>query len=174
MFGSDLVDVLVGRVVREAVSLDAGTRRLLAALRGEEQSMPSSVSGVLEACSGLLPDAGLSDEEFEAGTSAIAAASTAYQQRNRYVHDMLFPKADEGWLRARFDRGLATRDSMVPVSTGDLEQCHRDLSSAAWRIWGLQILIDVVRDPRRIESRHHLTTIASGQFAFDGDDSISW
>jgi hypothetical protein len=117
---------VVGRIAVEAVDLDAQLRALRTVLAGESGrdatlAGPAAWSVTMAACQRHLATFDLDDRSRAAIGSVLDAADTAWQQRNRYLHDLLVDtiQADEDRApvapgRRTGDRRLQRRLSLDP------------------------------------------------------------
>lgn len=113
---------VVGRIVLESVSMDARLRALLATMRGCME--PDAALGAappwnssMTDCRKLLP--GLASDTTRAAIATVLdEADRAWNERNRYVHDMLIDK-------------IAVDDDSYPTvvgSTGEHQRLRRRLA----------------------------------------------
>jgi hypothetical protein len=145
---------VVGRIVVESVNMDARLRALLATMRGRTEP-----DAVLEAappwnssitnCRKLLP--GIANDTTRTAIATILdEADRAWNERNRYVHDMLIDKIaadDDSYSRAVGSKGEDQRlrrrlardtkggapDAQV-VSLDHAVELVQQLVSATWRL----------------------------------------
>lgn len=139
-----------GRIVSEAVSMDAALRGVHAALRGRDDRdalLDGSAmwSNAVKECRQLLEIYSPLDDEMRAAIhSALDSASAAWDMRNRYMHDLLSARIDDpaapAKQRADDDRYRLrlTRQQNAPevdsVSLNDAINLVQSIVAALWRL----------------------------------------
>ncbi|MDQ0648610.1 hypothetical protein QFZ53_002806 [Microbacterium natoriense] len=141
-----------GRIAEAAVELDSALRGLHAQLRGLDTreallSASQNWTIVADQCRTMIACAPVEDREIHAAIgAAIDSAAAAYDERNRYMHDLLAADVDDelipdpGHIRQRGDFYLLrlTQKAGVPgVTVVTLEQAIAvvvKLSAETWRL----------------------------------------
>lgn len=174
---------LLGRVVRSSALLDGATRELFAELKGLEPETrwdaPRAMETRIKKLHGLIDTAPEFDNDDVAiAHQVIADASATYLERNRYVHDilMLIESGQNALFMARLDRAT---DESVPIDGHStfpaLVECHVELRRSAWKIFGVRNLVESGRhDAPSTRSKKRWRALASGQFTWQTDDTVSW
>lgn len=145
---------VVGKIVVESVSMDARLRALLAIMRGQtepdaalEAAPPWNKS--ITDCRELLP--AIADDTTRAAVAAVLGeADHAWNERNRYVHDMLIDKiaadddsyptvvgskGDDQRLRMRLARDKkGGAPAAEVVSLDHAVELVEQIVSATWRL----------------------------------------
>lgn len=106
---------VIGRIAVEAVGLDAQLRALRTVLAGETGrdatlAGPAAWSATMTACRRHLATFDLDDRSRAAIGSVLDAADTAWQQRNRYLHDLLVDTIQADEENTPVARGRRTGD----------------------------------------------------------------
>ncbi|WP_454172192.1 hypothetical protein [Microbacterium maritypicum] len=98
---SDQWTFVRGRIAESSVELDAALRGLHAQLRGLDSreamlSASKNWSIVADQCRTMMPCAPVPDRNVHVAiSSAIDSAAAAYEERNRYMHDLLAADVDD-------------------------------------------------------------------------------
>ena len=118
------------------------------------------------------------DDDVAIAHQVIADASATHLERNRYVHDilMLIESGQNALFMARLDRAT---DESVPIHGHStfpaLVECHVELRRSAWKIFGVRNLVESGRhDAPSTRSKKLWRALASGQFTWLTDDTVSW
>lgn len=149
---SDQWTFLLGRIAEGAVELDAALRQLHAQLRGLNTreavlAAPQNWTRVAEQCRAMLACARVEDRDTHAAMSAaIDIATAAYDERNRFMHDLLTADVDDELLsdrqriRQQGDRYLvrlthkAGTEPVTPVTLDHAREVATTLVGAKWRL----------------------------------------
>jgi len=176
------ITYLVGLVARGSAELDGSTRMVYATLKGNDPRlgwkapipMTQRVEQMLESIE-VAPE--LEDSDRELARAAVEGVLSAFQERNRYVHDSLMPSGEEqaAWFMNRLDlRKGETVPTSGRTSVAELLECRKALSRGSWQMWALHKLILVNRAGKGDAEAPRWRAMLRGDFHLHDDDTISY
>lgn len=148
-----------GRIATEAVDMDAALRGVHAALRNRHDrdallEAKPAWSTTLTQCKAELQTRGLSDEMRDAAVHVLDDAGRMWNERNRYMHDLLVvsididdappvftePRAEDDRYLLRLARVNDAPES-VSVSLDSAIQLVLELVAVTWRLRALRFYL---------------------------------
>lgn len=138
---SDQRTFLLGRIAREATSMDIALRFVHAALRGESDlnaffDSPDYFSVAARECREMLrANPQLTVYERSALEDSVDAALDCYRQRNRFIHDLLREGLMDGsWELAHLTRSRAAKTEAVKIDFDSMVDFILRIVATTWRL----------------------------------------
>lgn len=144
----DQMTFLRGRILEEALSMEAVARFLLVRLRGQSDlrlamDTPHRFQALIEECTIKVPECERLGQRAQLLTlDALAKAGALYGKRNRFVHDALRRDllSERRWERFRLSRPKSERNrpspEPEPVVPEELIALVFELMQTTWRLRG--------------------------------------
>ena len=127
ILNNDPLALLLGRIVQAAAFMELGTRKVfLTFLKGNPAYHINrervSISTVTQWCREMTPNADLNPEEQASLLAVLRNVDVASNERNRCVHDLWYPLAEDEWFRVRWEK--ITKPSSEPATKTAADMNH--------------------------------------------------